>query len=156
MTQAADAQSPLAVVARDRRLSRLVDDLVKYGFVSAAALALDYGILLLGHNVLGVPYLVAAAIGFCSGLALVYLSSVRFVFADRRRLRPAEELAAFFAIGVAGLMINEGLIYVFVDTFGFAPALAKIPTAGLVFAFNFTARRAMLFSAPPNDARGAA
>jgi hypothetical protein len=28
------------------------------------------------------------------------------------------------------------------------PGLAKIPTAGIVFLFNFTVRRALLFRAP--------
>lgn len=148
MTQALAARIRLACAARDRNLARLFVDLVKYGFASAAALALDYGLLLLVHHVFGVAYLVAAAIGFCGGLALVYLLSVRFVFDDRRTMRPVEEFGAFFAIGVAGLLLNEAFLYLFVETLTLAPALAKIPTAGLVFAFNFTARRALLFSSP--------
>jgi hypothetical protein len=36
-------------------------------------------------------------------------------------------------------------MHVFVDYAAAPVALAKIPTAGLVFLFNFTARRALLF-----------
>lgn len=153
MTQAADAQPLLATAARNRRFFRLLADLVKYGFASAAALGLDYGLLLFFHKIVGVDYLVAAAIGFSSGLVLVYFLSVWFVFQDRRSVRPAGEFGAFFAIGVVGLLLNEGLIYLFVADFGLSAALAKIPTAGLVFLFNFTARRALLFSAPSRGAK---
>jgi putative flippase GtrA len=133
-------------------VSRLIADLVGYGAASVAALALDYGLLLLCHQALGLSYLVAAAIGFSGGLALVYFLSVAFVFKDRRRAAPAVEFSTFVAIGVAGLLITEALMYLLVDRFGLPAAAAKIPTAGVVFLFNFTARRALLFSAPRMDA----
>jgi putative flippase GtrA len=125
---------------------RMVGDLFKYGLASVAALALDYGLLLLCHQALGLSYPIAAAIGFSSGLALVYLLSIWFVFEDRRSIRPGLEFSAFVAIGLAGLLLTEALMHVFVDRAGLSPAIAKIPTAGFVFLFNFTARRGLLFS----------
>lgn len=156
MTQTVGAPNLPAMATRDWRLARLLVDLVKYGFASAAALALDYGLLLLLHETFGVDYLVAAAIGFSSGLLLVYFSSVAFVFRDRRSMRPAIEFGAFVAVGIVGLVLNETLMYVFVEHVRLTAAWAKIPTAGFVFAFNFTARRALLFSAPSPGAKGAA
>ncbi|WP_018267330.1 GtrA family protein [Methylosinus sp. LW4] len=128
--------------------TRVLRDLIAYGLASGAALALDYGLLLLCHKTLGVPYLVAAAIGFCGGLALVYALSISLVFRDRRSVRPASEFTLFCAIGLAGLLVTEALMLLLVGRLGFDPAFAKIPTAGVVFLFNFTARRALLFSAP--------
>jgi putative flippase GtrA len=148
------ASSSLAAL-RGGRL-RWLGDLVKYGFASAAALALDYGLLLVCTRLLGLDYLVAAAIGFTSGLLLVYVLSIRVVFEDRRSKRPAEEFAGFVAIGVVGLLLNESLLYLFVEHVSLTPAVAKIPTAGLCFAFNFTLRRALLFSAPVGEARARA
>lgn len=135
---------------------RMIGDLVKYGLASVAALALDYGLLLLCHQSLGLAYPIAAGIGFSSGLALVYLLSIWFVFEDRRSVRPGLEFSAFVAIGLAGLALTEALMYLFVDRAGLSPALAKIPTAGFVFLFNFTARRGLLFSAPSSGAKAAA
>jgi len=137
-------------------VARFVTDLVKYGFASAAALALDYGLLLLLHNCVGLPYLVAAAIGFGAGLVLVYALSVRYVFNGRRRLSSGPELLGFLVTGVLGLALNEVLMSFFVEQLLLSVALAKIPTAGFVFLFNFIARRAMLFSSsqpPTQDAR---
>lgn len=129
---------------------RLLADLVKYGFASAAALALDFSLLLLLYKGLGFNHLVAAAIGFLSGLALVYVLSVRFVFRDRRRLGARSEIAGFLFTGLAGLAITETLMHLLVDDVGLSVALAKVPTAGLVFLFNFTARRVLLFSETPD------
>ena len=129
---------------------RLLADLVKYGFASAAALALDFSTLLLLHKGLGVNHLVAAGIGFLSGLALVYALSVRFIFRDRRRLGARTEIAGFLFTGLAGLAITETLMHLLVDDAGLSVALAKVPTAGLVFLFNFTARRVLLFSETPD------
>jgi putative flippase GtrA len=62
---------------------------------------------------------------------------------DRRR-----EFIGFFGVGLAGLVLTQLLMALWVERLGLTPGLAKIPTAGLVFVFNFTVRRALLFSAP--------
>jgi len=130
---------------------RVIVDLMKYGFASAAALAVDFAALLFFYRALGDNQLVAAAMGFLSGLALVYALSVRHVFRDRRRLAAKQEIVGFLITGLAGLALTEGLMRLLVDGAGFPVALSKIPTAGVVFLFNFTARRALLFSAPTQD-----
>nr|WP_255609502.1 GtrA family protein [Methylosinus sp. Sm6] len=111
---------------------------------------------MLCHEALGISYPIAAAIGFSCGLALVYLSSIWFVFEDRRSIRPGLEFTAFVAIGLAGLLLTEALMHVLVERLGLSPALAKVPTAGFVFLFNFVARRGLLFSGPAPRARASA
>ena len=131
---------------RQGALARMAVDLFKYGAASAAALALDATTLLLLNKALGVNYLVASATGFLSGLAFLYLLSVRFVFRDRRALRPTHEAIGFLVTGLAGFAISMALMGLFVGYCGFGVALAKISTVGFVFSFNFITRRALLFS----------
>jgi len=50
--------------------------------------------MLLLNKVFGVNYLVAAAIGFSAGLALIYALSIRYVFGDNRSLRPSRRWRA--------------------------------------------------------------
>ncbi len=145
MTQAIKAEDLSFNDDRRGRLIRLATDLVKYAFASVAALALDYGLLILLYKVLGVDYLIAAAVGFSAGIGFVYLLSVRYVFCDRRRLRRGPELLGFLVTGLVGLLINEAMMRFFVELLCLPVALAKMPTAGLVFTFNFLARRALLF-----------
>ena len=146
MTQFSDAR--LSPLDRSRRggLGRIIVDLFKYGIASLGALALDVGTMVFLNKALGVNYLVAAAIGFTSGLGLVYWLSVRYVFGDIRRLRPSQEIFGFLVTGLIGLLLNEILMKTFVEQVGLSVPIAKIPTAGFVFLFNFTARRLLLFS----------
>jgi putative flippase GtrA len=146
MTQALDARR-LFLLDRSRHgpFGRLIVDLFRYGAASGAALALDAGTLIF-LNKAGVNYLAAAAAGFLAGLALVYVLSVRYVFRDSRALTPPQEVVGFLVTGLIGLALNEGLMGVFVGYCGLGVAIAKIPTVGVVFAFNFTVRRSLLFS----------
>lgn len=134
-----------------RLLPEGLRELALYGLASALALGLDWGLLLV-LTTLGVNYLVASGIGFTSGIAITYLLSISVVFrhrpvADRRR-----ELLGFIGVGLAGLILTQGLMALWVEGLRMTPGLAKIPTAGIVFLFNFTVRRALLFKAPPSDA----
>ena len=56
------------------------------------------------------------------------------------------------ARGLAGLALTQGLMALWVEVLHMTPGLAKIPTAGIVFIFNFAVRRALLFRAPRVDA----
>jgi len=130
-----------------RRLPEGLRELMLYGFASALALGLDWG-LLLALTALGVNYLIASGTGFVSGMAITYWLSVSVVFrhrpvADRRR-----EFFGFIGVGLAGLILTQGLMALWVEVLHLYPGVAKIPTAGIVFVFNFTVRRALLFKAP--------
>jgi putative flippase GtrA len=128
--------------------ARVLRDLVKYGLCSLAALCLDASLLfLLVHA--GMHYLLAAATSFLAGVLLAYVLSVRFVFADRRFMHPSREIAGFFAIGFAGLLLNQILLFGFIQGFGWSLVLAKASSVVLCFVFNFFFRRTLLFAAKP-------
>lgn len=126
------------------RLVRFVRDLVGYGLVSAVALACDYG-LLIGLTAGGLHYLMASFVSFSVGMAVAYALCVRFVFSTRRAVSREVEAAGFFAVGVAGLALTQVLLYLLVSKAGLGVALAKIPTTGIVFLFNFLCRRGLVF-----------
>lgn len=132
-----------AVAAR----ARVLRDLALYGLASGVALAADWSVLtlLVGR---GVPAAAAAAIGFSLGMLVTYAASIRLVYADRRQGSKLRELTVFVLIGLAGLGLNVLLICVFGAVLGLPAPIAKAPTAGIVFVFNFAARRAMLFALP--------
>jgi putative flippase GtrA len=144
ITSRASDYASRAPLLTERR-AQLAIDLIRYGACSAAALALDYGLLLLLSQALGLHYLLASAIGFLSGLTLAYVLSIAFVFKGRRTLAAPHEFAGFAAIGVAGLGLTQVLLACLVGGLGLSVALAKPMTALVVFMFNFGLRRATLF-----------
>ena len=148
MTDLAALEARAAPRAWHRRLPsppRFLLDLVRYGLCSAAALGLDWG-LLVAFVAGGVPYLPAAAVSFSAGMAVAYFGSIAFVFSDRRRGSMLGEAAGFVAVGLAGLICNQALLWFFVQGVGLHVAIAKAPTAACVFLFNFFLRRSLVFA----------
>ncbi len=129
-----------------RRLPEGLRELFLYGLASALALGLDWGLLLLLTK-LGVNYLVASATGFLSGMAITYALSVSVVFRHRVITDRKREFVGFIGVGLAGLVLTQGLMALWVEALHMPPGLAKIPTAGIVFIFNFAVRKALLFRA---------
>lgn len=134
-----------------RRLPEGLRELLLYGLASATALAVDWGLLVTLTDV-GVNYLVASAAGFVFGVAVAYALSIAFVFRARPVTDRRREFLGFLAVGLAGLVLTQGLMALWVEVLGLTPGLAKAPTAAIVFLFNFSVRRALLFRASA-DAR---
>lgn len=119
-------------------------ELLRYLAVSGVALAVDTAGLLLAANF--VHYLWAATFGFVLGVATSYLLAVRWVFRHRRLAAfPKTEFAAFAAVGVAGLGLNNLAIYVAVEQAGLGLLAAKAVAATLTFSLNFGLRKWGLF-----------
>lgn len=127
-----------------RRLPAGLREFGLYGLASAVALLADWGALLALTQV-GLNYLLASAAGFLLGMAVAYALSIAFVFRVRPILDRRREFAGFLAVGLAGLLLTQGLMALWVEALGLGPGLAKAPTAGIVFLFNFSVRRALLF-----------
>jgi len=129
-----------------KSIARVADEGVRYFAASALALGMDVATYSGLMFVAGVHYLLAAPLGFALGLVLIYLLSVRWVFVHRRLANPRIEFVVFTLIGFAGMGINELVLYAGVERFGLGPVQAKIPSAALVFCFNFATRKLLLFT----------
>jgi putative flippase GtrA len=127
----------------------LVGELLRYGMVSIAALAVDFCCLLLLAQ--SVHYLLAASISFTLGGVVAYLLSVKFVFEQRRVSRASTELGAFIALGLVGLAVNAAIIAMAVDSLGLSLAFSKIMAAGATFTCNFALRKWLLFTRAKNN-----
>jgi putative flippase GtrA len=128
---------------------RLFGEGLRYFVASAAALVVDYAVLVGATELFRIHYLVSAALGFAGGLLVNYLLSVTWVFRERRLANRWAEAAGFAAVGLLGLALNEGLMALFVEGFGLAYAVAKIPATGIGFVFNYGVRRVLLFTRGP-------
>lgn len=142
------ALPPHRAVARWRGLVPVSGELIRYGVASGLALAVDFATLVLLTELAGLHYLLSAAVGFSAGIAVAYLLSIRWVFSARRLNSVAAETTIFVLIGIAGLAINQLVIYSLTEG-GLLPyAASKIAAAGIVFTFNFSVRKLALFTVP--------
>jgi len=125
---------------------RVADESVRYLAASTLALAVDFGLYSGLIRLAGVDYLVAAPIGFAAGLATIYAVSIRWVFRHRRLQSAHAEFALFAMIGLAGMALNQGVVWAGVEKLQLSYELAKVLSAGTVFGFNFVSRKLLLFT----------
>lgn len=134
----------LKTLFRDKPGS-LVGQLLRYAVVGGISFVVDYGSLWLLTEMAGVPYLWSAAIAFILGLTCNYILSTRWVFGESRIRNAWGEFAAFALIGVVGLCLNELIMYACTDGLGIHYMFSKIVSTGIVFFWNFLARRFIVF-----------
>ena len=128
------------------KTDRLTVQFFRYGFVGAIAYLVDFGLLFVFTEYAGIPYLISAALSFLAGLATNYLLSILWVFKTRSVENRMAEFSMFTFIGVAGLGLNELLLWIFTGLIGWHYLLSKLAATPLVFLWNFFVRRVVLFS----------
>lgn len=121
-------------------------ELIRYGLVSAAAFAVDAGLLALLHFKFGVHYLVAAAASFIVGGAVAYVLSIRYVFSHRRIESQAVEGPAFVALGLVGLSVNLLAMKLLFGRMDLPLLVAKVGAACGTFGVNYLLRKFLLFT----------
>lgn len=105
----------------------------------------DFGLLFFLTEAIGVHYLISGALGFSAGLITVYLLSVYWVFQKRTSTSQSVEFVAFAAIGIGGLLLAEALLYSLTEWLGLWYMASRTLATGAVFAWNFLARKVLLF-----------
>jgi len=118
---------------------------VRYTFVGGMAFLIDFSVLYVMTDFVGVHYLWSAASGFLLGLIFNYLLSVLWVFKKRSLKSVKIEFLIFLIIGLGGLALNEFFIWFFTDVFLFYYLFSKIISTVFVYLWNFFARRFVLF-----------
>ena len=117
-----------------------------YTIGAAAAFSVDICTLWVLVRFLGMHYLAAAAVGFLAGTVVIYLISVRHAFSFRRIADYRTEFGVFTVVGIVGILLNLGIMYLMVETLHVHYLAAKVVASGLTFVTNFGLRRVLLFT----------
>ncbi len=134
-----------AWLGKARRLPH-VREFLRYFSASLLALASDAGSLYVMVT-LGVNYLYAGALAFLIGLLVIYLLSVIWVFEKRSAHSVWVEFALFSLIGLLGLGMNELVLWLGTGILALPLFLSKGLSVLLVFTWNYSARKYILFRA---------
>ena len=127
-----------------------------YFLVGGASACVDIGLFLLFAKGFGLPYLRVAAASFVIATLVNYFLSVRFVFASGQRFGRRWEIAMVYLVSGVGLALNQGILFLCVEVVHLGLLLSKLTATGMVFSWNYLARRFFVFgatrSAPPVSA----
>lgn len=122
--------------------------LLRYGFASVAALAVDMGSFL-AMLALSVPAVLASAVGYSLGIITHWLFSSRTVFTDtvaqggaaRTRQKALFVGSALIGLGLTTMIVGCG------ELVGTDPRLAKVAAIGVSFAATWLLRSRIVFRA---------
>lgn len=118
----------------------------RYGFVSVAALAVDFGGLVILKQVGHINYLIAATISFIAGLLVNYYLSILWVFHSSKLESKWHEFAYFAIIGVIGLGLTDLILWILTSKFGLFYVFSKIVATMIVYFWNFGVRKKIVFN----------
>lgn len=128
-------------------MGRLIEQVLKFGVVGFIAFGIDYGVLMLLSQVLGMDPVLSAAISFIVSLIFNYLASMRFVFSHRDDMSRTREFVTFLILSAIGLGINELIMWGGVALLGnsaLAVTAVKVFATAVVMVWNFVSRKRWL------------
>ena len=119
--------------------SRLYE-IARFVLVGGACFVLDYGLLYVLTEYVGLYYLLSAGISFSVSVFVNYWPCLACVFrgADAQTRR-AKML--FFGSSIAGLGLNQLLMWLLVDCAHIYYMIAKLIAAGIVMVWNYVLKR---------------
>lgn len=127
-------------------MSQVTRQFGQYVLAGGLAFLFDFAALFLLTEHVGLHYLVSASIAFLLGLATNYLLCIVWIFDYRALKNQAHEFAIFSMIGVAGLLLNNVLMFLLTELVGLHYLASRTQAALLILFFNFSLKRFLLFS----------
>lgn len=123
--------------------------LVRYGITGGTSFLVDY-LLLYFLERGGAHYLVAAALAFIMGTMCNFVLTKYFAFrAVDSAVRPGAEVFLFTVISGGGLGLTVLFMFLFTSRLHLHLMFAKFMSSLLVFAWNFSAKKFILYPGGP-------
>lgn len=135
-----------------RKLSELFKQIFSFGIVGAVCFIIDFLLLIFLTDVTHLDYMLSAAIAFILSTMVNYILSMRFVFVKKVKMDPRAEFIAFFVMSMAGLLLTEAFMLLFVEAFAMHYTISKVMTTLIVMAYNYISRK--LFFEKSDKKRG--
>lgn len=127
--------------------NELLVQAVKYSMVGGVCTILDFSILFILTDFFGVNYIISSIISFMIATILNYILCVTWIFELRVVKKIYQEFIFYLVISGIGLMVNTLFIWSFTEFLGFYFMISKLFATGVVFVWNFGARRYFLHTA---------
>jgi len=125
-------------------VKKLIKQLFRFGIVGGIAFLIDYSILFICTEYLGIYYLISSFISFTVSTVFNYIASVRWVFDVDQKKSQRRNFVLFIVFSVIGLGINQCIMWFGVEKLDLYYMLVKIGATAIVMVFNFVTRKMFL------------
>ena len=130
-------------------MRKLIEQMIKFGFVGFLCFFIDYGIMVLLTEVAGIVYLVSSACSFTVSVIVNYILSVTFVFETDKEKSRTKEFIVFVFLSIIGLGINQLCMWFGVELLHISYLIVKIGATAVVMVYNFISRKLIIEKKAP-------
>lgn len=136
----------LKTIFTKRPTSSIVTQVLRYVFSGLTAFVVDFSIMMLLHECFNIDTIIAATFGFCAGLVITYVMSIKWIFDKRKISNSYVEFLIFALIGGIGIVLTYFIMLILSNIVPLHYTLLKIVTSVIITIFNFVAKKLLLFS----------
>lgn len=120
-------------------------EIFRFSVNGGISFLVDYAALFLLTEFCGVNYLISSGISFTLSVIVNYLICVLWVFKAVKK-NDAKTVVLFVGSSVVGLLINQLLMWFFVEISGLYYMIAKVIATVIVMVWNYVAKRKVVMS----------
>ncbi len=124
--------------------NKLFQQIMKFGLVGGIAFLIDYGVMIIAKEILGLNVLLAAALGFIISVIFNYIASVKWVFDVNKEKDEKKNFILFIIFSIIGLILTEIIMWFGTDILKISYLIVKIGATAIVMVFNFITRKIFL------------
>lgn len=124
--------------------NKLFQQIFKFGIVGGIAFVIDYGIMVIAKELLGLNVLVSAALGFTISVIFNYIASIKWVFDVNKEKDEKKNFVLFIIFSIIGLILTEIIMWFGTDIIKISYLIVKIVATAIVMVFNFITRKMFL------------
>ncbi|MBP3275466.1 MAG: GtrA family protein [Kandleria sp.] len=123
---------------------KLIKQLFRFGIVGGTAFLIDYAVLFVCTEFLGIHYFISSIISFSVSTVFNYIASILWVFDVDQSKSQSKNFVIFIVLSIVGLGINQLIMWVGVEYLHVYYMIVKIGATAIVMIFNFVTRKMFL------------
>lgn len=135
--------------------SKLGQQIMKFGAVGFLCFFIEYALLILLKELMGLPVIVANTTAFTISAVVNYILSIVFVFDTDKKANKGKQFVIFFILAVGGCIINNIVLKLgtmVLDPFWSRSYILVKPFAtGVVMIYNFITRKIFIEKKPEKE-----
>lgn len=121
----------------------LFREMTSYGLIGIIASGADAILFLVLTERGRLSHLSANIVGVCVGITISFFLNRKFTFGKIDHT--VKRYSLFFAVGMYGLALSEGILFIGTEKYGFSPVLVKLISIAIVAAFQFVLNKLISF-----------
>lgn len=124
--------------------NKLFQQIFKFGIVGGIAFVIDYVIMVIAKELIGLNVLISAALGFVVSVIFNYIASIKWVFDVNKEKDEKRNFILFIIFSIIGLILTEIIMWFGTDVVNISYLIVKIIATAIVMVFNFITRKIFL------------